>query len=220
MSLMTPVRTHLLALAWGCLWLVSPDASARDWKDTAGKFRTEADFVAVRNGKVILEKADGEIVTFLLEKLSAADQTYVRSQTGEKADPASGKSSPLKPVADADAGVGGTALAEKVQGVLQTNCYRCHGQDGASEGGFNYVLNLEKLGRTYVTPKSPDESMLFQRLSATDDSAMPPPGELPRPTPGRHGGRQGLDRDRRSIDSGHEAAGLRVESPNHEVHPG
>lgn len=66
--------------------------------------------------------------------------------------------------------------------ALRTHCYRCHGQEGANEGGFNFVLNLEKLARTHVTPKSLADSLLFERLVASDDSVMPPPGEEPRPS--------------------------------------
>jgi mono/diheme cytochrome c family protein len=29
-------------------------------------------------------------------------------------------------------------LAQKAQAVLRANCYRCHGRDGAVEGGMNY----------------------------------------------------------------------------------
>lgn len=77
----------------------------------------------------------------------------------------------------------GAPLAQKALAVLRANCHRCHGEDGASEGGFNFVLNLEKLSRTHVKPKVPADSLLFQRLTADDDRVMPPPDEQPRPTP-------------------------------------
>lgn len=77
----------------------------------------------------------------------------------------------------------GAPLAQKALAVLRANCHRCHGEDGASEGGFNVVLNLEKLSRTHVKPKVPADSLLFQRLTADDDRVMPPPDEQPRPTP-------------------------------------
>ena len=76
----------------------------------------------------------------------------------------------------------GAALAEKVKGILRTNCYRCHGEDGASEGGFNFVLNLEKLARTVVKPKNVSGSLLYERISSSGDSVMPPEGENPRPS--------------------------------------
>lgn len=71
-------------------------------------------------------------------------------------------------------------LAEKARAVLKTHCVRCHGQDGAVEGGLNYVGDLGKLvSRKKVVPGSPDESRLFKRMA---DGTMPPPDEQPRPS--------------------------------------
>ena len=43
-------------------------------------------------------------------------------------------------------------LAGKAKAVLQMHCYRCHGQEGTNEGGFNYVLDLKQLvARNKVT---------------------------------------------------------------------
>lgn len=66
-------------------------------------------------------------------------------------------------------------LAAKAQAALKTHCYRCHGQDGAIEGGMNYITDLGKLvGRKKVIPNDPNASRLFRRI---DDGTMPPPGE-------------------------------------------
>jgi len=71
-------------------------------------------------------------------------------------------------------------LAANAQAVLKTHCYRCHGQDGAVEGGINYVTDLGKLvSRKKVVPNEPNASRLFRRI---DDGTMPPPGEKIRPT--------------------------------------
>jgi WD40 repeat protein/mono/diheme cytochrome c family protein len=73
------------------------------------------------------------------------------------------------------------ALARKAQGVLRANCHRCHGKDGAVEGGFNYVLDLDRLlARRKVIPGSPEQSPLFRRVAS---GKMPPPGQTPRPGP-------------------------------------
>src|SRR5262245_23812295 len=70
-------------------------------------------------------------------------------------------------------------LAKQAQDVLRAHCYRCHGQDGAVEGGMNYVLDLPKLAaRKKVVPGRPDQSPLFQRVA---NGKMPPPDEKPRP---------------------------------------
>jgi len=71
-------------------------------------------------------------------------------------------------------------LADKARAVLKTHCVRCHGQDGAVEGGLNYVGDLGKLvSRKKIVPGSPDESRLFKRMA---DGTMPPPDEQPRPS--------------------------------------
>jgi WD40 repeat protein/mono/diheme cytochrome c family protein len=74
----------------------------------------------------------------------------------------------------------GKELAASAQAVLKAHCYRCHGQDGAVEGGVNYVTDLAKLvGRKKVVPGDPAASRLFKRI---DDGTMPPPGEKVRPS--------------------------------------
>lgn len=71
-------------------------------------------------------------------------------------------------------------LAHKAQAILESNCHRCHGQDGAVEGGFNYLLDLSKLiARKKVLPGKAEQSPLYKRMSA---GKMPPPGEHPRPS--------------------------------------
>jgi mono/diheme cytochrome c family protein len=70
-------------------------------------------------------------------------------------------------------------LARKAAVILQTNCHRCHGQDGAVEGGFNYVLDSARLtARKKIVPGRPDQSVLLQRIR---DGEMPPAEERQRP---------------------------------------
>src|SRR5438552_1024265 len=71
-------------------------------------------------------------------------------------------------------------LAAKAQTVLKVNCARCHSQDGAAKGGFDYVLDRAKLiARTKVVIGEPDESELYQRVR---DDKMPPSGVKQRPS--------------------------------------
>ncbi len=71
-------------------------------------------------------------------------------------------------------------IAAKAHDILKTNCYRCHGQDGAVEGGFNYVLDRDKLiAARKVVPGKPDESPLLRKVVS---GKMPPPDEKPRPS--------------------------------------
>ena len=56
----------------------------RTWTDRTGKYQTQAVLLNLQNGHVRLKKEDGQIVTLAVEKLSPADQDYVKQQTGEK----------------------------------------------------------------------------------------------------------------------------------------
>ena len=70
--------------------------------------------------------------------------------------------------------------AEKVRVVLATNCGACHGPGGNGKGGFNFLLDRERLvSRNLVRPGKPAESPLYQRIL---DSEMPPAGKKPVPT--------------------------------------
>jgi len=71
-------------------------------------------------------------------------------------------------------------LTRKAQHVLKTHCQRCHGPDGKAKGGFDYVLDLDKLAtRKKIVPGSAAESELFQRVR---DGDMPPRSVKARPS--------------------------------------
>jgi WD40 repeat protein/mono/diheme cytochrome c family protein len=70
-------------------------------------------------------------------------------------------------------------IAAQAEQVLRRYCYRCHGQDGAVEGGFNYVVDVPRLiASGKIVPGKPDQSPLWKRLAK---DSMPPAGEEPRP---------------------------------------
>jgi hypothetical protein len=70
-------------------------------------------------------------------------------------------------------------LAREVRARLTTYCYRCHGQDGAIEGGFNYLLDREQLvARRKIVPGQPAKSRLLRRVV---EGEMPPAEETLRP---------------------------------------
>jgi mono/diheme cytochrome c family protein len=72
-------------------------------------------------------------------------------------------------------------LAQQAQAILKANCHRCHGREGAVEGGLNYILDRDKLiHRRKVLPGQAEQSPLFKRMAS---GKMPPPGEQPRPRP-------------------------------------
>lgn len=67
-------------------------------------------------------------------------------------------------------------LADGSRTVLAKYCHRCHGKDGAKEGGFDYVLDSDALvAQKKIIPGELGRSKLYQRLVSRED-AMPPEG--------------------------------------------
>lgn len=155
-------------------------AAAREWVDATGKFKVEAEFVALRGGKVILEKPDGSVLSIPLDRLSASDQEHAKKLGQPTAAKPAG--APEREAGNLKQNVSASELPARVRATLQAACHRCHGEDGASEGGFNFVVNLPKLAKTFAQGGNASESVLLHRMSAKDDSVMPPVGEMPRPT--------------------------------------
>ena len=54
-------------------------ALARKWTDSSGKYTVEAEYVDVKEGKVMLRKSDGTTIAIPLEKLCDADRQYLGS---------------------------------------------------------------------------------------------------------------------------------------------
>ncbi|TWU00912.1 SHD1 domain-containing protein [Stieleria varia] len=151
---------------------------AREWVDSTGKFRVNAELVAVRGDNVVLERENGQIVSLPISRLCKADQDFLKQQAATKT-PAKGTGSAPQtaPEPSDDQKLAGHAL-----GILKTHCYRCHGEDGADEGGFDFVHDREKLvAAGYLLPKDAARSPLFDRM-VSSDSPMPPKGESPRPS--------------------------------------
>jgi serine/threonine-protein kinase len=71
-------------------------------------------------------------------------------------------------------------LAGQARLILEKNCYRCHGQNGSNDGGFNYVLDFQKLVGKKVVAGDPEKSRLFRRMGV--NRTMPPEDEKQRPT--------------------------------------
>jgi hypothetical protein len=72
-------------------------------------------------------------------------------------------------------------LARQVRDKLAMYCYRCHGENGAVEGGFNYLMDRDQLvAHKKIRPEQPEKSRLLRRVA---EGEMPPEGEKPRPGP-------------------------------------
>ena len=52
--------------------------AARKWTDKSGKFNVTAELIDVVDGKAPLRKQNGKVLTIPTERLSEADQTYLR----------------------------------------------------------------------------------------------------------------------------------------------
>ncbi|QDT06681.1 WD domain, G-beta repeat [Rubripirellula lacrimiformis] len=175
------MRTVLLLL-FAAMWPCSA-ANAREWVDATGQFRIEAKLVVLHGAKVVLEKIDGSIISIPVAKLSQSDQAFLKTRpkaVGTAAPTAGGGNTALGPSPALSVGHDEIALASDTERILRKACYRCHGEDGTSEGGFNFVVNLGKLAKTIAKPG--EDSLLIERITADDDSVMPPVGEDPRLT--------------------------------------
>jgi hypothetical protein len=53
-------------------------AETRTWSDLTGKFKIDASFISLVDGKVNLRRADGKTLSVPLDKLSTADQAFVK----------------------------------------------------------------------------------------------------------------------------------------------
>jgi len=79
---MKTIGVAVFSVALACCAAIP--ASARTWTDSTGKYKIEAEMAGFENGDVELRKADGKISKVPLEKLSRADQQYVRARAAEK----------------------------------------------------------------------------------------------------------------------------------------
>ena len=63
-------------------------------------------------------------------------------------------------------------LATKAKAVFEKHCYACHGKEGSNEGGFNYILNHERLlASKKVIAGDAKNSRLLKRMASEE---MPP----------------------------------------------
>lgn len=92
------------AACWVIVCLVlclTANAEIREWTDSTGKFRTRAEFVSLKNGKVTLRQPNSDkTVTLPLGKLSDADQDYVEELMQRMEDEAAEREANEKAAAD------------------------------------------------------------------------------------------------------------------------
>ena len=75
------------------------------------------------------------------------------------------KSGGLTPVAAQDE----TSVPLQVRQILEDRCYYCHGEDGAAEGGINFLLDYDRLvAKQYIVPGEPLKSLLYRQVVLDD----------------------------------------------------
>ncbi len=72
-----PLTAGLVLLATG---LYAQDAAARTWTDKTGLYHLEADLIGFGEHSVILQRQDGELGAFPLERLSQEDREFLQSK--------------------------------------------------------------------------------------------------------------------------------------------
>jgi beta-lactamase regulating signal transducer with metallopeptidase domain len=59
-------------------------AKTRTWNDATGDFSLEGEFVELKDGKVVIKKTDGKVISIALDKLSKEDQEFAAKQSDVK----------------------------------------------------------------------------------------------------------------------------------------
>ena len=79
----TNVRPRLFVVALLGTIAAAVLAEERTWTDKTGKFKVSAELVEVQDGKALLRRADGKEISVPLERLSDADQQFVKEHGDE-----------------------------------------------------------------------------------------------------------------------------------------
>lgn len=76
------IRCWLLGLL--ALVVTQAPAVGREWSDSSGNFKLEADLVAATDSLVVLKRADGTLVALPADKLSKGDREYLASKDAQE----------------------------------------------------------------------------------------------------------------------------------------
>jgi hypothetical protein len=128
----------------------TPEEGMRTWNDATGAFSLEAKFTGVKDGKVILKKANGKTLAVPLDRLSKEDQVFVAQQTKGQ----SSATTPTTPVArnarelshDDGKSAGKSSMAGSA-----------HAVKFKVDGDSYYVTSVSLYGSRYGMPKPPPE---------------------------------------------------------------
>jgi hypothetical protein len=71
---------HKTLAACAAVLLTAATAAGREWSDSTGKYKVDADLIAFNDEVVILKKENKSLISVPIAKLSSQDQAYVKSQ--------------------------------------------------------------------------------------------------------------------------------------------
>lgn len=72
-------RFFQFACVVASLFLVGPTAEARQWTDASGRYKVEADLLAINEDVIVLKAKDSRLIAVEISQLSKADQEFLRS---------------------------------------------------------------------------------------------------------------------------------------------
>lgn len=79
-------RLANVAIVGALFFALAPLSNAREWADSTGKYRIEANLVRVEKGNAVLRKTNGSIVSIPIVRLSNADQAFLNAAMNSKAE--------------------------------------------------------------------------------------------------------------------------------------
>ncbi len=74
------MRTITAVFSLAFVLLASTAAPARQWSDATGRFKVEADLIAINDDVVVLKSKDGRLIAVEIAQLSKQDQDFLRSE--------------------------------------------------------------------------------------------------------------------------------------------
>ncbi len=119
------LRLLLLRIMLVAAFLAVPhDCFGRTWRDATGEYSTEAKFVLLIDELVTLRKADDSVITVPWDRLSKADQDYLRTRSVEPVD--SGVNRTLFTMPSSATASHGPTLSEFVDSIPGTTAAICY----------------------------------------------------------------------------------------------
>jgi hypothetical protein len=145
---MALVAIVCLSAATSVAW----QSKMRTWTDASGRFSIDAELVDVGEGIVRLKKADGQVISIPIEKLSQADQQFVRSQA-----PSPGQGGPSSVMISELSGKPEELARDDGRPAGKKSFPRGHAVAFEAPGDSYYMTSVRIHGARYGYPQAPKE---------------------------------------------------------------